>query len=360
MKKVLHITSSLKKNGTETFIMNVFRNIDRTKISFDFLVFSKDRDGFYEEAISLGAEVFYVPTRRNGLFLYYKSLNEFYRKNAYKYSAVHFSACSLTTILPIILAWKYKIPIRIVHAHNSGWSGLHNYILHFINKRIVPYFVTDKLACSTYAGKWFFGNKDFLIVKNGIEINKYSYNAEIRKKYREDFKFDDSFVIGHVGRFESEKNHMFMLNVFKELLNSCKNSKLVLVGTGSLFESVKKHSEILGISDKVVFTGQRNDVSCLLQAFDCFFMPSLYEGLPFVLVEAQCAGLPVVASDTISKESKLTEKFVLLDLNASKRIWVDNILKFTVNSRETNDKDIISKGYSITETIKIILSIYNR
>ena len=177
MKKVLQITSSLARNGTETFIMNVYRHIDRTRVQFDFLIFTEDAGGFCAEALSLGATIYRLPTRRSGVVRYYRALRDFFCQHAHEYVAIHYSGCSLTSVLPLYMARKYGVPVRVVHSHNSRTEGIHNVMLQKLNKHLASHWGTVFLACSDKAAAWFYKNtraeKMCAVVKNGISISDF-------------------------------------------------------------------------------------------------------------------------------------------------------------------------------------------
>lgn len=363
MRRILHITSSLNRNGTETFIMNVYRHIDRSLIQFDFLLFSQSTKGYYEEALSLGAKIYHLRTRRDGLIKYYIDIFRFFKLHASEYDGIHFSACSLTTIFPIVCAKIFHIPIRIVHAHSTSWEGIHNYVFHKINRLIIPVIATDFLACSDEAVKWFYPlciKHKCQLIKNGIETQRFSYNSKVREEIRKDLKLEQAFVIGHVGRFVEVKNHKFLLKLLQHTLCKIPTAKLLLAGDGELLEKIKKQAIEMQLDSKVIFLGHRTDVENILQAFDCFVLPSLYEGLPFVLLEAQCSGLKVLASDVISPEAKVTDNIFTLNLNQDISIWVEYLLRFTHYSRVDTSLSIAEKGYSIENTVREMTRIYLR
>ena len=363
MKRILHITNSLKRNGTETFIMNVYRHINRSLIQFDFLLFSLSTDGYYEEALSLGAKIYHLHTRKEGFVNYYIALYRFFKQHASEYSGIHFSACSLTTIFPIVCAKLCHIPLRIVHAHSTSWEGIHNYIFHNVNRLIISLIATDYLACSEEAAKWFYPlvkRKRYQIIKNGIEIQRFSYDPQIRDTIRKKLNLEQNFVIGHVGRFAEVKNHKFLLNLLNYILPDIPNVKLLLVGDGELVGEIKLLATKMDLNSQIVFFGFRTDVENLLQAFDCFVFPSLYEGLPFVLLEAQCSGLKILASDTVSSEVRITNNIYFLNLNQDISVWADYVRKFIHYTRTDASLSIAEKGYSIEATVKEMIRIYSK
>ena len=365
MKKILQVTSLLARNGTETFIMNVYKHIDRKSMQFDFLVFTEDTDGYYEEAEGLGAHIYRLPSRRKGLVKYYESLDSFFREHANEYDAIHFNFCMLSTISPLYLAKKYNIPIRILHSHSSSWvDGLYNLILHKAFKPFAYRLTNHYLACSIPAKKWFYGStlaeEKCIVVRNGIDTSLFEYNEGIRSLYRRKLGIaEGDLVLGHVGSFLPVKNHAFIVDVYNELLKQAPNTRLLLIGTGELKNNVidnLKHKEIL---DKVIFLENRNDVNYLLQAMDVFIFPSLFEGLPFALIEAQCAGLKVFASDTISHESKMTDNLYFLSLSKGAKKWANEILRYR-NYNRNNEAELIKRaGYSIETTVNFLKKLYN-
>lgn len=365
MIRILHITSSLAKNGTETFIMNVYRQIDRSLIQFDFLIFTESTDGFCDEVLSLGGQIYRLPPRRQGFFRYRNELNAFFREKGNLYQGIHLSSCTLSSVLPVQIASKYGIPLRIVHAHNSSWSGgAHNYIFHMINKHRLRKYVTHCLACSEVAAKWFYSGTSLLeksiVVKNGIDVEKFNYNPDKREQIRKDIHAEHAFVVGHIGRFTKVKNQSFLLDVFREIKKKRPNAILLLVGEGELELQVKKKAEVMGLEESVKFMGRRDDVSDLLQGMDCFVFPSLFEGLPFALIEAQAAGLPVITSENVSPEVSLTSGLHFLSLKQSPAIWADEIVRFASGQRIVDIKGITTAGYSIQMTVDVLVKIYTQ
>lgn len=363
MKKVLQITSSLARNGTETFIMNVYRHIDRTKVQFDFLLFTDDTGGFCPEALALGATIYRLPTRRSGLIRYYRALHDFFCRYANEYVAVHYSGCSLTSILPLYMARKYGVPVRVVHSHNSHTEGLHNVILHKLNKHFASHWGTAFLACSDKAADWFYKNtsaeEKCVVVKNGISISDFEYNPDVRREYRAQMGLENCFVVGHVGRYTEVKNHVFLLNVFKALLRAVPEARLLLVGSGELKRQTEEYVSVdKDMFGKVIFLENRTDVNRLMQAMDCFVMPSLFEGLPFVLVEAQCAGLKVLCSDTISREVKLTGNLTFMSLDEPSEKWAEYVHGYCGYRRESVNKEIADKGFSIDKVASALMELY--
>ena len=360
-KNILFISKWFSVAGTETFMMNVLRNINKRQFHIDFLLFSESTSAYSEEAERLGSKIHRLPARNTGL-RYYRSLDEFFKKNAGQYNAIHFCGGNLSSIAPIYYAYKYKIPIRIIHSHSSDSQGMVNKILHLINRRFIPLLGTCNLACSSLAAKYFFGKKDCSIIKNGVDTNKYKFNEERRILFREKYDISPStHVLGHIGRFDEVKNHMLLVDIFIEYRKKHSDAKLLLVGTGILEDQVKRKVNDLEIVDDVLFLGVRNDIPDILCAVDCFVMPSLFEGLPFVLVEAQTSGLPCVVADTINRDSKLTPYLAFRSLNDDLGLWVDDIENLIgANRREDGFKYVEQRGFDVLSTVQYLEGLYVR
>lgn len=360
MTNVLFISQYLNVAGTETFMMNVLKNIDKNKFQVDFLIFSEEESSYSKEAKLLGSNIYRLPSRRNGM-IYYKELDRFFRQKANIYHAIHFCGGSVSSIAPVYFAYKYHIPVRIVHSHNSSCDGFHNKVFHSINRLFLSKLATHFFACSTKAASFFFGKHECTIINNGIDMGKYMYNEERRKLFRTNHNImETTHVIGHIGRFETVKNHSMIVEVFKSYCTSFSDSLLVLVGTGTLQKEIQEKVGSMGLSDKVLFLGERNDIPDILCSMDCFLMPSLYEGLPFVLVEAQTSGLPCIVSNTINKDAKILPDFYFLDLKDNVEIWSEAIREaITERKRIEALKDVRGAGYDILSTVKYLESVYS-
>lgn len=362
MKHVLFISHWLAIGGTETFMMNVLRNINLNKYHIDFLIFSNSISNYTIEAENRGCTIYRLPPRSKGV-IYYKELKKFFKKHADIYSAIHFCGGNVSSIAPIYYAWKYNIPIRIVHSHSTNSVGTMNKIMHWMNKPLLKVLGNKYLACSPSAAKYFFGNINVEIIKNGINLNLYHFTPENRIKIRNDYQITEStHVIGHIGRFDDNKNQSFIVDIFKLYQQTYQDALLILIGTGPLEDCIKNKCEELGISDKVLFLGVRSDISDLLCAMDCFIMPSFFEGIPFVLIEAQATGLPCVVSDNIGKEAKLSRLFSFLSLEAPLIHWVSTINDFVIDfkNRKKEGECIKETGYNIKSTIEYLEDLYDK
>ena len=366
MYKVLQILPTLSRGGLETFVMNVYRGLNTQDIQFDFLTYSSEGD-YKDEIIEKGGKIFKISAKRDNLFHYCENLDIFFKEHSNEYNAVHLHDSVLSSIEPLKYAKKYHIPVRILHAHSSSVSGnkIH-YLLHYLKKPFVHLWATHYFGCSDKANKWFYKytgvfNKA-MFVANGIDTSTYVYNEGVRKEIRKELGINPyDVIIGHVGRLMWIKNHSFLVDVFNEYHKKNIQSKLVIVGTGPLEEDIKKKiSDLkLKLKNDVIFTGVRSDVNRILQGFDIFVMPSFYEGLPVVLVEAQASGLPVLCSDTISSDAELTESYYTLKLNEGCEKWSERLGSIISNHKRKNtQQEIIDKGFDIKNTILFLEEVY--
>lgn len=296
--------------GVESVIMNYYRHLDHSKVQFDFICDEDSTRIPYDEIKKLGGRVFLVPKYQN-LPKYLKVLEKLFKENQYR--IVH-SNINTLSVFPLYAAKKAGVPIRISHSHST--SNPKEWKRNFIKNILRPFskrYATDYFACSEVAGRYLFGNKTFnrgevKIIHNAIDIDKFKFDEVARKKLRKELGIKDStIVIGHVGRFVQQKNHTFLVDVFKEYHKKNPDSKLLLVGSGPLEDEIKKKVERLGLKDSVLFLGQRDDINKLYSVMDIFCLPSLYEGLPVVGVESQAAGLPIIFSNWVSHEAIISK-----------------------------------------------------
>jgi len=353
--RVLQIGMYNNLGGIETFLMNYYRNINKNDIQFDFINMY-DNICFQEEIIELGAHVYNIANVKKNPVEYCVELYKLVKKN--KYRIVHIHMLSAANAVPIIICKLLNVKSIIVHSHNSNISkGFIKKVLNKLNKKIVLSFANEFAACSKKAGEWFFGyNVKFRIIKNAINIEKFKYNEQSRLKTRMKYGIDDKFVIGHVGRFVEQKNHEFLIDIFYNLLKEKRNSILILIGNGPLKSNIEKKIQEYCIQDKVIFMEVSNDdISMLYQAMDVFVLPSKFEGLPMVGVEAQACGLPCIFSDEITKEIKILSETIFLKIGKENmKNWVRNIIRINdIKSKDTSSH-IIDFGFDIrTESKKL-------
>lgn len=362
--RVVHIIGKVEMGGVQAVVMNYYRNIDKTKVQFDFIIDGYNETPIDEEIKSMGGKAYKIEPYEKNIFKNMLQCYKIFKTN--KYTIVH---CHLNTlsVFPLFVAWICKIKIRICHNHSTAAKGegkknLIKYILLPFSKL----FATHYCACSELSGKWIFGNKFYnkgkvKLIKNAIDINKYSYNKSVRDKKREQMNLNNKFVIGHVGRFAFSKNHNFLIDIFNEAYKINNNLILILVGDGQLKNQIQYKVKKLGLKDNILFLGNRFDVPELMQAMDLFLLPSFYEGLPVVGVEAQAAGLKCIFSDSITYETKITDLVEFISLNKSSKYWANQIIKYSNGyNRENTDIQVKKAGYEIKIAAHNLLLWYKK
>lgn len=358
--RVLHTVVNMNRGGAETLIMNLYRNIDRRRVQFDFLTC---KEGVFDaEILELGGRIHRIPYITDvGHFGYVKALDNFFLEHR-KYKIVH-SHMDKMSGLVLRAAKKAGVPIRVAHSHSTKSEGsVPARIYKWYASRFIPSCATNIMACSYAASKWLFGKDsgNCLIIKNGINLKQFAFSPGVRKKIREHLGINEScLIIGHVGRFCTPKNHVFAIDVFKEFYKLQPESVLLLVGDGPLRSAMENKVEDLNLQDKVKFLGVRSDVNCLLQAIDVFIFPSIYEGLPVTLIEAQGAGIPCLISNTITSEVDMGINLVeYLPLN-DKMMWVKRLQNRAVRfSGDIKTEALEQKGYDIQNVSAWIKEFY--
>ena len=354
--RVLYVNGgTMDMGGISSYMMNYFRNIDKTKVSIDFLVHGGV--GFYDEEITRhGGCVFHVPTKKENILWNYIKIREIIKNG--NYDIVH---CHMDTMNGYVLriAKDLKVGIRISHSHNTAHLTRNKIkiIIHEIAMKRIPKYATHAFACSEAAGKWLYGSRmPFIIIPNAIDIEKFKFNQKTRTLCRKQLGLDDKYVIGHIGRFDYQKNQNFLINVFSELRKSKKNAVLVLIGDGDLRDEIKKQIDELKLQDSVLLLGCRRDVSSLINIFDVFAFPSVFEGLGIVAIEAQANGLNVIASDAVPQEAIICPGSIRLPLLQSE--WV-NELSNAKTERHQNDEMLEEAGYNIKRESKKLEKLYH-
>lgn len=359
--RVAHVIGKWRDGGVEAVVCNYYRHIDRKKIQFDFYVDEDSPHWPSQELIDMGARCFVVPPYQNAL-KYVFTLVRYFRENQYK--IVHSHINSLSTF-PLFAAWMAGIPVRICHNHSTAGKGeTARNIMKYTLRPFAKVFATDYCACSKYAGEWLFGKHavnqgKVTIFKNAIELERFRFNSEVRKSVRREFGMDGRFVIGHVGRFCFQKNHDFLVDIFAEVYRQRKDAMLLLTGEGGLLEQVRAKVHKLGLDEAVIFAGQRYDMERLYQAMDVFVLPSRYEGLGIVNIEAQAAGLPCVVSDVVPKEAQVTSSIVFLSLNASVEYWADQVIQCGMKDRTDTVEEIRNCGFAISSEGEKLQKFYS-
>lgn len=349
----------MNRGGAETLIMNLYRNMDRSKVQFDFLT---SKEGVFDEEIrSLGGEIYRIPYVTDvGHVRYVQALNNFFRSNLH-YKIIHSHMDKMSGLI-LRSAQKAGIPIRIAHSHNTNSEGgIAAKAYKFYAGSYIRSSATHFLACSKIAANWLFSTRsvEATILTNGIDCNQFGFSRNVRNEVREDLRLlPEQLVIGHVGRFARQKNHTFLIDIFLEVKRKKSDAILILAGDGPLREDIKKKVQSLGLEQSVRFLGIRSDINRLLQAFDVFAFPSLHEGLPVTLVEAQGSGLPCVISKDISHEVDMGAGLITFEnLTSPAKIWANHILN--ENIRIENVKPFIhEKGYDIQKSANWLEKVY--
>lgn len=353
MERVLVCGFTENRGGMESYLMNVYRYIDRDKLQFDFINLNSGEMAFTEEINSLGGHVYKIPRRRDDIAAHKKALDDLLSKQ--KYKGMYYQCTRrLTTMEFFKVAKKYGIEKRVIHSHSSDEKGIGT--ISALRKKgaamVMNRYINGRLACSEAAGKWMFGNKDYLVINNGIDLEKYRFRSEKRQAIRSEYGIsDDAFVLGTVGRLAYEKNPLFMVELFNEYKKKNSNAVFLHVGTGVYLDQMKQRIEELSLGDSYLLLGERKDVFDLINAFDVFLLPSLYEGFPLVLVESQANGLQCVISDNITKDIDLTG---LVQYGSIQNIqeWVGLLEKAKSNSveREKYSELVREKGFGIEDS----------
>lgn len=354
--RIAQIIGKWVGGGVEAVVMNYYRHIDHEKIQFDFICDEDSTNIPYEEIKSLGGKVIIIPPYQK-INKYVKELTKVLKEGNYKIVHSHINALS---VFSLYCAKKAGVPVRIAHSHST--TNKVEWKKNMLKQCLKPFsklYATDYFACTEHAGRWLFGNKEYdkgnvYVLNNAIDLDKFKYDEKIRKEKRKELGIkDNQLVIGHIGRFVAQKNHTFLIDIFNEIHKKNKNSILILAGQGPLMDEIKSKVNNLGLTNNVKFLGQRNDANELYQAFDIFLLPSIYEGLGLVLIEAQCAGNLCFASTEVPKIAKTTDNLEFIPLSASPEDWATEILTNIENhQRKVHINEIKKSGYDIKEEAK--------
>lgn len=355
--KVLVLDTVMDRGGAEAMTMNYMRHMDRKKVQYDFLVHRDYRGAYEDEIEKLGGKIYRIcPIYPQNFHRYKKEIRKFFKEHP-EYTIIH---CNMSELgyFAYKEAYKAGIPVRICHSHNTPKGFDLKSVFRYYFKHRCRTYVTHMFACSMDAGIWLFGkkNKDKIrIIPNSIDPNLYTYNESKRNEMKESLNIKDEFVVGHVGRFFEQKNHMFLIDIFYELQKQYVNSKLVLVGGGELDDTlknkVKNKIKNLKIEDKVIFTGVVENVHDYMQAFDLFLFPSLFEGFGIVLLEAQASGLHCITSkDVVPQSVNVCQLVDYISLDKNAKYWSDKVYSYIKRYERYDMKEkIVSAGYDIKE-----------
>lgn len=348
MIRIFIVGFSDDRGGVEAYISNLNDSLDHTKFEVIYCLPEMTIDG----------RVWVAPKNRHNYFAYKRFWHKFFKCN--KFDVIYYNTCDIVSIDMLKFAKAANIPIRIIHSHNTNVQQklrlIHKFTEKYNRKHIEDY-ATHLFACSGDAGKWMFGDKHFTVLKNGIDISKYKYSDAKREACRSNLKTKKQKVIGCVGRLDPQKNPLFTLKIMEAVKEIDSDTAFVFVGDGELKGALSAEIKKLQLDSCVYLIGNRNDVNEWYSAFDCLLMPSLFEGFPFVLVEAQAAGLPCVVSSSVSEDTNLTGLVEFVGLDDSVETWASTILNACEKSRKDTTKELIDAGYSIENTANYVSDI---
>ena len=367
MKRVLCILANMNAGGAETFLMKIYRQLDRTKYQMDFCINVPSKCFYEDEIISLGGKIYRIPSKSESFQLYKERLFEVVNSNGYKY--VLRIASNGASFIDLKIAKKAGASVCAVRSSNSSdGKGLAVKIAHRLGRFLYGKYVDVKIAPSDLAAIYTFGeraynNGDVKILHNALDLDVYKFEPEERKRIRAEFEIKESEILcGHIGRFSPQKNHDLLIEIFSELCKERSNYKLLLVGNGELEERIRKKCADKGLQDKVIFAGVRSDIPAVLSAMDVFVFPSLYEGMPNTVIEAQATGLPCIISDRITKEVDITGLVRFMDIEGRPMDWAEEIDRRKNESRASTTDAFINKRYdivSVTDDFVQIIMEYN-
>jgi len=365
--RILLLFTVMNRGGAETMIMNYYRRLNRSKIQFDFMVHRQERGAFDDEIESLGGRIYrMIPIYPQNFVRYKKMLHNFFAEHK-EYQIIH-SHMSELGYFAFKEAAKAGVPHRICHAHNApdfSREGLFEwlklplrlYFIHGIRKYTNHFFV-----CSHIAGLWLYGKKHedkFVFMKNAIDTRVFDYHKEEAIALKKKYNLNDKFIICHIGRFNQQKNHSFLIDIFEQIHLQVPESELLLIGDGRLRKSIETKVHNKNLDNSVRFMGQRDDVPSLLKASDILLFPSIYEGLSVVLVEAQSSGIKCVITDTLAEETVICpQNVVKLSLKNSPQKWAEAVIKLKGYSREDVTRSVCEQGWDISTTVSDIESYY--
>lgn len=365
MIRILHVLQGMNIGGQESFLMNVYGSIDRSKVQFDFLINNTGHNDYEEQIIAMGGRVYKTCTKGSGYLNFLKKTKSVFKTMDYDYQVAHFHSGSLYSIYGWSFTKVFRIKHKIIHSHSTHYFndlvGLKRGFIQWITPKVF----SKMFACSNEAGMWLYGektmnNNQVEVIPNGIDIQAFAYNASEGHKIRKSLAISqDHKVIGLIGRLVEAKNHLFLIDVFKELVEMDQNYKLVLVGDGDLRGSIEEAISSYGLGDDVFMLGSRNDVAAIYSALDGFVMPSIYEGLPLAAVEAQASGLPVFASRAVTGEIDLTNLVLHMALKDGPKKWAQTI--HGLMTERLRSEGYVSKGidsFDISHTASKLTQLY--
>ena len=369
--RVLQVGMTRNLGGIETYLIEQFRHLDKSKIDYDFVNITGEYSICYEdEILASGSKIFKVVSRHKNPLLHYWQWFNILLQHKGVYDVIVLNTNSLEYVFPLVLGKVFGIPVRVIHSHNSGFEnkqGLARRLLVGMNKKLLAWSANLRFACSQFAGQWMFKDNPYHVIYNAIDIHKYDADLAVRDEMRQALNLDTALTLLHVGRFSYQKNHSFLLDIFKEVHGIQPNSVLLLVGDtteeSEFLTEVKRKIKAYGLENVVRLLGRRDDVNKIMQAADVLVMPSFFEGLTVVGIEAQACDLPLLLSDTVTKELGLLPSTHFISLEAGPTAWAEAIVNSKQHNRQSRYEELKAAGYDIgneTERVeKLLIDAYH-
>lgn len=369
--RVLQVGMTRNLGGIETYLIEQFRHLDKSKIDYDFVNITGEYSICYEdEILASGSKIFKVVSRHKNPLLHYWQWFNILLQNKGIYDVIVLNTNSLEYVFPLVLGKIFGIPVRVIHSHNSGFEnkqGLARCLLVGMNKKLLAWSANLRFACSQFAGQWMFKDNPYHVIYNAIDIHKYDADLIVREETRNALGLRTELTLLHVGRFSYQKNHSFLLDIFKEVHRIQPDSVLLLVGDtteeSEFLTEVKRKIKAYGLENVVRLLGRRDDVNKIMQAADVLVMPSFFEGLTVVGIEAQASDLPLLLSDTVTKELGLLPSTQFISLEAGPTAWAEAIVNSKQHNRQSRYEELKAAGYDIgneTERVeKLLIDAYH-
>lgn len=369
--RVLQVGMTRNLGGIETYLIEQFRHLDKSKIDYDFVNITGEYSICYEdEILASGSKIFKVVSRHKNPLLHYWQWFNILLQNKGVYDVIVLNTNSLEYVFPLVLGKIFGIPVRVIHSHNSGFEnkqGLARRLLVGMNKKLLAWSANLRFACSQFAGQWMFKDNPYHVIYNAIDIHKYDADPIVREETRNALGLRTELTLLHVGRFSYQKNHSFLLDIFKEVHRIQPDSVLLLVGDtteeSEFLTEVKRKIKAYGLENVVRLLGRRDDVNKIMQAADVLVMPSFFEGLTVVGIEAQASDLPLLLSDTVTKELGLLPSTQFISLEAGPTAWAEAIVNSKQHNRQSRYEELKAAGYDIgneTERVeKLLIDAYH-
>ena len=348
--RVAQVIGKAVISGVDSVVMNYYRHIDRNRVQFDFFIDGYNQTLIDEEILDLGGRIIKLEPYENSMRTNMRQCRNAFTEGAYTIVHSHLNTLSC---FPLYAAFRAKVPIRIAHSHSTTSRG--EWKRNLMKQALRPFsktFATHYAACADYTARWLFGsqtvqNGKVHVIQNAIDTARFSPNESARQRIRKEFNLENRFIIGHIGRFAFQKNHELLVRIFAEVYRQNPNAALILIGTGELEADIRTLVKELCIEHAVFFTGIRRDIPDFLNAFDVFFLPSRYEGLPVVGIEAQAVGLPCLMSDAVTKDTAITPLVEFFPLHADIEAWAQKLLSYEHTQKRPYPDLLRASGFDI-------------